>query len=163
MIIFISGAGHRAAQTKKKKARMRGSQEQIRVPLNFGQGDHAFNLPGNSSCLFLPLVLVVYHLSAPRTEHLPGHRQSRVLRQLTGAFLLPLLFTTAVDYHISLKLAESVRRGEPQHVRKRWMQPSIALNLGLLAFFGTPTSSPSRRWMPAGCLAGLVCRGDGDR
>lgn len=86
--------------------------------------------------LFLPLVLVVYHLLPHRGQNIFLVIASCVFyASWDWRFLLPLLFTTAVDYHISLKLAESVRRGEPQHVRKRWMQLSIALNLGLLAFF----------------------------
>ena len=86
--------------------------------------------------LFLPLVLVVYHLLPHRGQNIFLVIASCVFyASWDWRFLLPLLFTTAVDYHISLKLAESVRRGEPQQVRKRWMQLSIALNLGLLAFF----------------------------
>ncbi|MFM2053988.1 MAG: hypothetical protein RL456_2025 [Pseudomonadota bacterium] len=86
--------------------------------------------------LFLPVVLIIYHLLPHRPQNVFLVIASCVFyASWDWRFLLPLLFTTALDYRISVLLAAATARGEPEPVRRRLMLVSVVANLGLLGFF----------------------------
>jgi alginate O-acetyltransferase complex protein AlgI len=83
--------------------------------------------------LFLPTVLVVYHLLRRRS-----HKYGVLLAAswlfyawLSPQYLWVIVLCTVIDYAAGLKIAAS----DDGRVRKRWLRLSIAANLGLLAVF----------------------------
>lgn len=85
---------------------------------------------------FLPAVLAIYYF-------LP-HRAQNVFLVAASCFfygcwdwrfLLPLLFTTSLDYLLSKRMEAATLAGAPQAVRRRLMTISVVANLGLLGFF----------------------------
>jgi D-alanyl-lipoteichoic acid acyltransferase DltB (MBOAT superfamily) len=86
--------------------------------------------------LFLPVVLVVYY-------QLP-HKGQNAFLVLASCFfyaswdlrfLLPLLFSTTIDYFCAGRMQASFERGEPNGARRAYLVISLLTNLGLLGFF----------------------------
>lgn len=86
--------------------------------------------------IFLPIVLALYYA-------LP-HRGQNVFLVFASCFfyaswdwrfLLPLLFSTTIDYFCASRMERSFERGEPVAARKRYLVFSLVTNLGLLGFF----------------------------
>jgi len=86
--------------------------------------------------IFFPFVLAVYYA-------LP-HRGQNVFLVLASCFfyaswdwrfLLPLLFSTTIDYFCASRMERSLERGEPIGARKKFLVFSLVTNLGLLGFF----------------------------
>ena len=85
---------------------------------------------------FLPFVLLVYY-------RLP-HRGQNAFLVLASCvfyaswdwrFLLPLLFTTSLDYWVAARLEAELVSGKSPASRKKYLLLSILANLGLLGFF----------------------------
>lgn len=86
--------------------------------------------------VFLPIVLITYY-SLP-------HRKQNVFLVLASCFfyaswdwrfLLPLLFSTTIDYACAVRMERSANRAEPLDARKKYLYFSLITNLGLLGFF----------------------------
>jgi alginate O-acetyltransferase complex protein AlgI len=86
--------------------------------------------------VFLPIVLGVYFCL--------GHKNQNRFLVLASCvfyaswdwrFLLPLLFTTSLDYYLAQKMEQSILRNEPKEARKHLLLISVVFNLGLLSFF----------------------------
>ncbi len=86
--------------------------------------------------LFLPCVLSIYYL-------LPHRRQNAFLvlascffyASWDWRFLLPLLFSTTIDYFCAAKISALVEIDAPIAARRKYLYLSLVTNLGLLAFF----------------------------
>jgi D-alanyl-lipoteichoic acid acyltransferase DltB (MBOAT superfamily) len=86
--------------------------------------------------VFLPIVLLVYY-------SLPHKRQNMFLLIAScffyacwdWRFLLPLLFSTTIDYICAYRIQELSEADDPQHRRRRYLALSVATNIGLLSFF----------------------------
>jgi D-alanyl-lipoteichoic acid acyltransferase DltB (MBOAT superfamily) len=85
---------------------------------------------------FLPAVLAIYYF-------LP-HRAQNIFLVVASCFfyscwdwrfLLPLLFTTSLDYVIARRMVAATLAGAPDVVRRRLMVVSVVTNLGLLGVF----------------------------
>jgi alginate O-acetyltransferase complex protein AlgI len=86
--------------------------------------------------IFLPAVLGIYFCL--------GHKNQNRFLVLASCifyaswdwrFLLPLLFTTSLDYFLAQKMQQSILRNEPKDARKYLLLISVVFNLGLLGFF----------------------------
>lgn len=86
--------------------------------------------------LFLPCVLVIYYLLT--------HRHQNAFLVLASCFfyaswdwrfLLPLLFSTTIDYFCAAKISTLIDTNAPIAARKKYLYLSLVTNLGLLAFF----------------------------
>src|SRR5882757_2154613 len=83
--------------------------------------------------VFLPTVLVLYHLLGRRS-----HKYAVLLASswlfyawLSPQYLWVIVLCTAIDYVAGLKIAGT----ENERARKRWLWLSITANIGLLAAF----------------------------
>jgi len=85
---------------------------------------------------FLPVVLLVYFCLS--------HKAQNTFLVLASCFfyacwdwrfLLPLLFTTSLDYWIAQRISASVEAGEAQAKRRHYVWLSVAANLSLLGYF----------------------------
>ena len=85
---------------------------------------------------FLPIVLIVYYQLPHR-----GQNAFLLLASLVfyaswdWRFLLPLLFTTSVDFWVARRIEALAAAGRPQTDGRGYLLISIVSNLGLLGFF----------------------------
>jgi len=86
--------------------------------------------------LFLPVVLLVYYRLPHKGQNIFLVVASCVFyASWDWRFLLPLLFTTSIDYWVALRLEAAHRSGESERVKRRYLILSLVTNLGLLGFF----------------------------
>lgn len=86
--------------------------------------------------VFLPIVIAIYYSLS--------HRKQNAFLVLASCFfyaswdwrfLLPLLFSTTIDYFCANRIGALVDAGAPLRERKKFLYISLVTNLGLLAFF----------------------------
>lgn len=86
--------------------------------------------------VFFPAVLLIYHLLRRRWQNpFLVLASCYFYASWNWKFLIPLIFSTSIDYVCALKMEASLCRGEPCAKRRPFMLFSIVTNLGLLAFF----------------------------
>ena len=85
---------------------------------------------------FLPIVLIIYYT-------LPHRGQNAFLVMAScffyaswdWRFLVPLLFTTSLDYWVAGRMEAAVHAGQPLASRRKYLVVSVVANLSLLGFF----------------------------
>ena len=85
---------------------------------------------------FLPLVLAIYYsLSHTRQNTFLLIASCFFYACWDWRFLVPLLFSTCIDYHCAARMQALAAAGEPHHKARKYLALSVSTNIGLLAFF----------------------------
>ena len=85
---------------------------------------------------FLPAVLLIYFLLPHRGQNVFLILASCVFyASWDWRFLLPLIFTTSLDYWVSRRLERLTNTGANKKAKRKYLIVSLIANLGLLGFF----------------------------